>query len=100
MGELCGRMADLSILTCDNPRNEDISSINADIKVGLAKSNGKYIEIDDRREAVWHAMDIAEENDIIILLGKGHEDYQEIRGVKYHYSERESVESYEQRNLR
>ncbi len=98
MGELCGKMADLSILTCDNPRNEDISSINADIKIGLAKSNGKYIEIDDRKEAIWHAMDIAEENDIIILLGKGHEDYQEIRGVKYHYSERESVESYANRN--
>ncbi len=95
MGELCGKMADLSILTCDNPRDEDISSINADIKVGLAKSGGKYIEIDDRRQAVWHAMDIAKANDIVVLLGKGHEDYQEIRGVKYHYSERESVESYE-----
>ncbi len=94
MGELCGRMADLSILTCDNPRDEEISAINADIKVGLAKSNGKYIEIEDRRSAIWHAMDIAEEGDLIILLGKGHEDYQEIRGVKHHYSERESIESY------
>ena len=95
MGELCGRMADLSILTQDNPRDEEVSSINEDIKVGLAKSNGKYIEIEDRREAIWHAMDIAEAGDLIILLGKGHEDYQEIKGQKYHYSERESVESYE-----
>lgn len=94
MGELCGRMADLSILTCDNPRDEEIAAINADIKVGLAKSDGKYIEIEDRKSAIWHAMDIAEEGDLIILLGKGHEDYQEIRGVKYHYSERESIESY------
>lgn len=97
MGELCGKMADLSVLTCDNPRDEDIASINADIKVGLAKSNGSYVEIADRREAIWHAMDLAEDNDIIILLGKGHEDYQEIRGVKYHYSDRESVEAYERR---
>lgn len=95
MGELCGKMADLSILTQDNPRDEDISSINADIKVGLAKSNGKYIEIEDRREAIWYAMDNAQPGDLIILLGKGHEDYQEIKGQKYHYSERESVESYE-----
>lgn len=95
MGELCGKMADLSIITADNPRNEEISSINADIKVGLAKSNGKYVEINDRKEAIWYAMDIAEEKDIIILLGKGHEDYIEIRGIKYHYSDRESVESYE-----
>lgn len=94
MGELCGRMADLSILTCDNPRDEEISAINADIKVGLAKSDGKYIEIEDRRSAIWYAMDIAEEGDLIILLGKGHEDYQEIHGVKHHYSERESIESY------
>lgn len=94
MGELCGRMADLSILTCDNPRDEEISAINTDIKVGLSKSSGRYIEIEDRKSAIWHAMDIAEEGDLIILLGKGHEDYQEIRGVKYHYSERESVESY------
>lgn len=95
MGELCGKMADLSILTQDNPRDEEISSINADIKVGLARSNGRYIEIEDRREAIWYAMDHAEAGDLIILLGKGHEEYQEIRGQKYHYSERESVESYE-----
>ncbi len=98
MGELCGRMADLSILTADNPRDEEISSINADIKVGLAKSGGKYIEIEDRKTAIWHAMDIAQEGDLIILLGKGHEDYQEIHGVKYHYSERESIESYPGKN--
>lgn len=94
MGELCGKMADLSILTCDNPRDEEIAAINEDIKVGLARSNGKYIEIDDRTEAIHYSMDHAEEGDIIILLGKGHEDYQEIKGQKIYYSEREVIEEY------
>ncbi|BBF43033.1 UDP-N-acetylmuramoylalanyl-D-glutamate--2,6-diaminopimelate ligase [Lachnospiraceae bacterium KM106-2] len=94
MGELCGAMADLSILTCDNPRDEEIEAINEDIKVGLAKSNGKYIEIMDRTEAIHYSMDHAEEGDIIILLGKGHEDYQEIKGKKYHYSELEVINEY------
>ena len=94
MGELCGKMADLSILTCDNPRDETIEAINEDIKVGLARSNGKYIEIEDRVEAIHYSMDHAQDGDIIILLGKGHEQYQEIKGVKHHYSEREAIESY------
>lgn len=94
MGELCGRMADLSILTCDNPRDESIKDINEDIKVGLKRSNGKYIEIEDRVEAIHYSMDHAKDGDIIILLGKGHEQYQEIKGVKYPYSEREAIESY------
>ena len=94
MGELCGKMADLSILTCDNPRDEEISEINKDIKIGLARSNGKYIEIDDRKEAIFYSMDHAKEGDVIILLGKGHEDYQEIKGKKYHFSELEVIEEY------
>ncbi len=94
MGELCGKMADLSILTCDNPRDEEVPAINEDIKVGLARSNGKYIEIEDRVEAIHYSMDHAKDGDIIILLGKGHEQYQEIKGVKHPYSEREAIESY------
>lgn len=94
MGELCGKMADLSVLTCDNPRDEEISAINDDIKIGLHKSNGKYIEIEDRKEAIIYCMDHAEDGDIIILLGKGHEDYQEIKGKKYPFNEREIIEEY------
>lgn len=94
MGELCGKMADLSILTCDNPRDEEVADINADIKVGLAKSNGKYIEIEDRTEAIHYSLDHAMPGDIIILIGKGHEEYQEIKGVKYYYNEREVLEEY------
>ena len=91
MGEVTGEMADLCVLTCDNPRDEEIRDINNDIKVGLAKSNGKYIEIDDRKEAIAYCMVNAQPGDMIVLLGKGHEDYQEIRGVKYHFDEREAV---------
>lgn len=91
MGEVTGEMADLCVLTCDNPRDEEIRDINNDIKVGLAKSNGKYIEIDDRKEAIAYCMKNAEPGDMIVLLGKGHEDYQEIKGVKYHFDEREAV---------
>ena len=91
MGEVTGEMADLCVLTCDNPRDEEIRDINNDIKVGLATSNGKYIEIDDRKEAIAYCMKNAKPGDMIVLLGKGHEDYQEIKGVKYHFDEREAV---------
>ncbi len=91
MGEVTGELADFSVLTCDNPRDEEISDINEDIKAGLAKHNGKYIEIEDRVEAIAYAIEHAAEGDIILLLGKGHEDYMEIKGVKYPYSEREAV---------
>lgn len=91
MGEVTGAMADLCILTCDNPRDEEIKDINNDIKIGLARSNGKYIEIEDRKEAIKYAIENAQKGDFIVLLGKGHETYQEIKGVKYHFDEREAV---------
>ena len=91
MGEVAGELADLSVLTCDNPRDEEISDINNDIKQGLAKHNGKYVEIEDRTDAIEYALRNAVKGDIIVLLGKGHEDYQEIKGVKHHYDEREAV---------
>ncbi len=92
MGKVVSEFADLSILTCDNPRDEEISSINNDIKEGLALNNGQYIEIEDRKQAIKYAIDNAKEDDMIVLLGKGHENYQEIKGVKYHFDEREAVE--------
>ncbi len=91
MGEVTGELADLCVLTCDNPRSEEIRDINRDIRVGLAKSGGTFIEIDDRKEAIAHCMVNAQPGDMIVLLGKGHEDYQEIKGVKYHFDEREAV---------
>ena len=97
MGEIAGKYAELTILTEDNPRFEDIESINNDIIVGLNKSNGKYIIIDDRQEAIEYAMKNAREGDIILLIGKGHEQYQEIKGVQYFWDEREAVNKAEEK---
>ena len=69
-----------------------MASINNDIVVGLNKSNGKYITIDDRQEAIEYAMKNAKEGDIILLIGKGHEQYQEIKGVQYFWDERQAVD--------
>lgn len=91
MGEVIGKMSELAIITSDNPRREDVMDIIEDIKVGMAKSNGNYVVIPDREEAVAYALEHAEKGDMIILLGKGHEEYQEINGVKHHYSEREAI---------
>lgn len=91
MGEVIGRMSELAIITSDNPRRENVMDIIEDIKVGMAKSDGTYVVIPDREEAVAYALEHAEKGDMIILLGKGHEEYQEINGIKYHYSDREAV---------
>ena len=91
IGEAAGELADLCILTSDNPRFEKVEDINNDIKVGLAKHDAAYIEINDRREAIAYAITHALPGDMIILLGKGHETYVEIEGVKHHFSEHEVV---------
>ena len=92
IGEVTGRLADLSILTADNPRFEQVKDINDDIKAGIARSGGRYVEIEDRKEAIAYAITHAKAGDMIVLLGKGHEDYVEIRGVKHHFSEKEAIQ--------
>ena len=92
MGEIGGKMADLCIITADNPRFEKNEDIIKDIEVGLSKTDGKYIVIPDRREAIFYAIHNAEEGDTIAIIGKGHEDYQEIKGVRHHFLDREVVE--------
>ncbi|MBR1669782.1 MAG: UDP-N-acetylmuramoyl-L-alanyl-D-glutamate--2,6-diaminopimelate ligase [Butyrivibrio sp.] len=91
MGEVSGKYADFTIITSDNPRFEEPEDIIADIETGIKKTDGKYIKITDRREAIAYAIDHGEQGDIIVLAGKGHEDYQEIKGVKYHMDERELI---------
>ncbi len=91
MGEVSGRLADLTIITSDNPRYEDPQEIIDDIKVGMAKTSGKYVEIVDRKEAIAYAIHHGEPGDIVILAGKGHEDYQEIKGKKYPMDERKLI---------
>ena len=88
MGEVSGKLADLTIITSDNPRDEEPQAIIDDIKVGMAKTDGKYVEIADRKEAIAYAIHHGEPGDIIVLAGKGHEDYQEIKGKKYPMDER------------
>ena len=88
MGEISGKLADVTIITSDNPRFEEPQDIINDIKTGIAKTDGNYVEICDRKEAIKYAITHAQEGDIIVLAGKGHEDYQEIKGVKYPMDER------------
>ena len=91
MGEVSGRLADFTIITSDNPRFEEPEDIIADIKIGIEKTDGKYVEICDRKEAIAYAIDHGEPGDIVVLAGKGHEDYQEIKGVKYPMDERNLI---------
>ena len=88
MGEVSGKLADLTIITSDNPRNEEPQEIINDIKVGIGKTDGKYVEIIDRKEAIVYAIHHGQPGDIVVLAGKGHEDYQEIKGKKYPMDER------------
>lgn len=88
MGEVSGKLADLTIITSDNPRFEEPQAIIDDIKLGMAKTDGKYVEIIDRKEAIKYVIEHGESGDVIVLAGKGHEDYQEIKGKKYPMDER------------
>ena len=91
MGEVSGNIADLTIITSDNPRFEEPQAIIDDIKTGINKTSGKYVEIIDRKEAIAYAIANAKKGDVIVLAGKGHEDYQEIKGVKYPMDERDLI---------
>ena len=81
-------MADFCILTSDNPRSEDPYEILAQIEAGIRQTDGEYTVIENRREAIRYAMNMAEPGDVIVLAGKGHETYQEIKGVKYPFDEK------------
>lgn len=93
MGRIGAEIADIAIITSDNPRTEEPMAIIRDILAGLEGKNN-YEVIENRPKAIHHAMDIAQNNDIIVLAGKGHETYQEICGVKHHLDEREVVCQY------
>jgi UDP-N-acetylmuramoyl-L-alanyl-D-glutamate--2,6-diaminopimelate ligase len=91
MGEISSKLADLTIVTSDNPRFERPEDILNDIVTGVKKADGEYITIIDRREAIYYALDHALEGDVIVVAGKGHEDYQEIEGKKYHMDDAEII---------
>ncbi len=91
MGRIGVTESDFAVITSDNPRSEDPLAIIEDILKGVSEDMGAYIVVPERRNAIRYAMDIAKKDDIIILVGKGHETYQEVNGVKYHLDEREEV---------
>ena len=94
MGKIGVDIADLAIVTSDNPRTEVPMEIIRDIVAGIPEEKENFTVIENRIDAIHHAMDIGEKNDIIVLAGKGHETYQEINGVKHHLDEREVVAQY------
>ena len=91
MGEVAAENADFLIVTSDNPRTEDPEAIIEDILPGVRKVGTEYVVIPDRREAIFYAVEHARPGDVIVLAGKGHEDYQVLNGKTIHFDEREVV---------
>jgi UDP-N-acetylmuramoyl-L-alanyl-D-glutamate--2,6-diaminopimelate ligase len=87
MGAVATKYSDFAVITSDNPRSEDPLDIIRDIEAGAAQEN--YLTEPDRRKAIRKAVDMAQDGDIILIAGKGHEDYQEIQGVRYPFSDRD-----------
>ena len=93
MGEVAGRLSDFLIVTSDNPRTENPTSIINMILEGVEKTGCEYVVIENRYEAIEYALKNAKRNDCIVLAGKGHESYQEINGEKKVFDEKQIVES-------
>lgn len=94
MGEVVGNLADYAIITSDNPRYEDPVAIIDDILIGVRRTKADYEVIIDRKKAIEHAIDIAKPNDIILVLGKGHENYVILENKKYPFDERQIILDY------
>ena len=93
MAAEAARLSDMVILTSDNPRFEDPDDIIAQMRAGLSpQMSKKVLSVTDRREAIRTALRLAQPGDVVLVAGKGHEDYQEIKGVKHHFNDREVVE--------
>jgi len=99
MGEIAGEYSDLVVITSDNPRNEDPLRIIEEIEVGVKSKEVDYLVISDRREAIYKAVAAAKTNDVVIIAGKGHENYQIVNGNQFHFDDREvAIEAIERRN--
>lgn len=92
MGEIGARNSDFVIVTSDNPRTEDPAAIVRAVEEGVRRTDTPYVAIVNRREAIQYALSILKPDDILVIAGKGHENYQEIMGVKHHFDDRETVE--------
>ncbi|HEX3100736.1 MAG TPA: cyanophycin synthetase, partial [Pyrinomonadaceae bacterium] len=89
MGEIAGEYSDLVIITSDNPRNEDPLRIISEIEVGVKEKMSAYEVISDRRDAIFKAISAARTDDVVIIAGKGHENYQIVGENRYHFDDRE-----------
>ena len=98
IGATVGALSNLTIITADNPRNDDLDEINEDIKKGVDSVNGKSIIIPDREEAIKYAINDVKDKDIILILGKGHEKFQEVKGVVTLFDERKIIENIAKEN--
>lgn len=93
MGDVATRKSTLAIITSDNPRTEDPQAIIKDIEAGVKPEfYNKYLSVTDRKDAIKSAIKFAEPKDIILIAGKGHENYQDINGVKHHFDDKEVIE--------
>lgn len=96
MGKISGKLADITIITSDNPRSEEPAEIISEIEEGLKDVNKEYFRVQDRAEAIFKALSIAKKDDVIIIAGKGHEPYQILKDKTIHFDDREQVkEQYE-----
>lgn len=94
MGEIAGKYSDIAIITSDNPRTEDPQTIMDEVEQGLKLTDGVYEKIVDRASAIRRGLELAKKDDIVLIAGKGHEDYQVIGKVKIHLDDREIVRDY------
>lgn len=95
VGKVVSKMGAFSVLTADNPRGESIQAICEDIVVGINEYQGEYVIIEDRQKAIHYALDIAGKDDVVLCLGKGHEDYMIFDDEHtVHFSEKEIIEAY------
>ena len=91
MGEIAGIYSDYCVITSDNPRTEDPARILDDVEPGTKKSGCEYIKIVDRREAINYAVKMAKEGDVVVVAGKGHENYQIFADKTIHFDDVEEV---------
>lgn len=91
MGEVSGKLSDFTVITSDNPRTEDPLAIMDNIETGIKRTNGQYVKIEDRREAIKYSIQNAKRGDIVLIAGKGHETYQMFKDKTIHFDDAEVV---------
>ena len=89
MGRVAGENSDIAIITSDNPRTEDPMAIIREIEVGVKETGTRYEILSDRRDAIFKAISLAKTDDVVIIAGKGHENYQIVGNDKFHFDDRE-----------